>query len=81
MVVEALLALRLEARRDFFVRRWQSLGASLPLMVSDVFERAPSFFFPKRYGNSIGRFLKVAMFAVGGRRELFVPVVSTLSAG
>jgi hypothetical protein len=47
VVVEALSALRLEARRDFFVRRWQSLGASLPLMVSDVFERAPSFFFPQ----------------------------------
>jgi hypothetical protein len=45
------------------------------------FREGFEFSFAWRNGYSFGRFLKVAVFTVGGRRGLFVTVVSSHSAG
>jgi hypothetical protein len=68
-VVEGSSALRLEARRGFSYLTVEELGSISDSRDSDLFKRAQSFFSPGN-GNSFGKFLKVVVFAAGGRRGL-----------
>jgi hypothetical protein len=68
-VVDGSSALRLEARSGFSYLTVEELGSISDSRDSDL-SRGLIVFFRLGNGNSFGRFLKVVVFAAGGRRGL-----------